>query len=66
MSRKLKLLHFDHFKIFFLSNVFLCVPCMCLVPAETRFPGTGFTELCEPPYGYWELNQSHLEEQLFS
>ena len=39
---------------------------MCLVRAEARFSGTGFTERCEPPYGYWESNQSHLEEQLFS
>jgi hypothetical protein len=26
-------------------------------------PGTGDTDSCEPPYGYWEVNPDPLDEQ---
>ena len=29
----------------------------------TESPGTGVPDGCEPPYGFWELNLSPLEEQ---
>ena len=40
---------------------------MCLAPVEpeegNRSPGTGVTDGCELPFGYWELNLHPLEEQ---
>ena len=47
----------------FLSHLYVCVPRICLVPAENlRFSGTaidGFETLCE----CWELNPDPLQEQ---
>lgn len=28
-----------------------------------RSPGTGVTDCCESPYGYWETNTGPLQEQ---
>lgn len=32
----------------------VCVPCVCLMTAEAR--GTGMTDSCDTPRGFWELN----------
>ena len=41
--------------------------CMCTsMPEESRkhqIPGTGVTDNCESPCGYWELNLGPLQDQ---
>lgn len=43
---------FKRFLVFHVSecfaNVYVCVPCLWLVPEEVKFPGTGVTNGCEP------------------
>lgn len=31
------------------ANLNECVPCLCLVPEEVKFPETGVTSGCKPP-----------------
>lgn len=47
--------------------MYVCVPYVCLVSAETRryqISGTRVRDICEPPYGCWKSNPSPLEEKL--
>jgi len=37
--------------------------CMQRLQSDTELPGTGVTDGCEPPCGFWELNPSPLQEQ---
>lgn len=42
----------------------VCAPHVHLMPMEgVRFPGSGGTDGCEPPWGGWESNSAPLEEQ---
>lgn len=44
-----------------------CVPHVCWYPRRlekgVRFPKTGVTGYCEPPYGCWEPNPGLLKKQ---
>lgn len=40
----------------------LCTTCV-QEPAEARSPGTGVTDSCKLPHGWWELNPDPLQEQ---
>lgn len=50
----------------------LCMCTLCVPGAQegqkrtSITPGTGVTDGCEPPYGYWESNVGPLQEQMFS
>ena len=41
----------------------VCAWCLWRPEEGIRSPGTGVTDGCEPPYGYWESNLGPLEEQ---
>ena len=46
--------------------IYVCVPCVCLVPTEERIgvrsPETGVTDGCEPTCGFWEWNLGPLQD----
>ena len=56
------------FKYLCAACMYTCPSCLCLVPTEALrghwIPWNWSYRCCEPPYGFWELNPSPLQEQL--
>lgn len=40
-----------------------CIQCPWRPEKDIIFPGTGVTDICEPPYGCWNLNLGPPQEQ---